>query len=110
MAPKKMYVPQDISELQDFMAFMMLGAPRFVDKTGYFPYLNLDYVFRELDASLAINRGDLGEDRYQQLKGMADEMRPLFEADPDNKTGQAHQGCKIILAMEDILRQVKRKA
>ena len=109
MAPKKMYVPHNIYELQDFMAFMVLGAPKFLDKTGYFPYLNLDYVFRELDAALTENRGDLGEERYQQLKLMADEMRPLFEADPDEKTGQAREGSKILLAMEDILRQAKRK-
>jgi hypothetical protein len=103
-------IPQNVVELREVLASMLLSAPKFLDQTGYFPYKNLDYAFRQLYAGLDFNRPNLGEGRYQQLKGMADEMRPLFEADPDEKTGQAHQGCKIILAMEDILREVKRNA
>ena len=109
MMQPKLRVRQDIIELMDLLASMMLSAPKFLDKTGYFPYKNLDLVFRELHAGLDFNRPKLGEERYNQLKRMADEMRPLFEADPDNKTGQTVEGRKIILAMEDILRQVKRK-
>lgn len=110
MRGAKIRVRQNIIELGDLLASMVLSAPKFLDKTGYFPYKNLDFVFRELHAGLDFNRAKLGEERYQQLQRMADEMRPLFEADPDEMTGQAHQGCKIILAMEDILRDVKRKS
>jgi hypothetical protein len=74
------------------------------------PFINLDYRFRQLNAGLDFNRAELGEERYQQLKRLTEQMRPLFEADPDNKTGQAHEGCKIIWAMEDILREAKRKS
>ncbi len=41
---------------------------------------------------------------------MSDRMRALFEADPDDKTGETLEGRKIIQEMEDILRQVRRKS
>ena len=88
----------------------MLKAPRFIDKTGYMPFLNLDYVFRELREGLNHNRRRLGEERYNELLRMSDQMRALFEADPEDKTGQASEGRKIIHEMEDILRQTRRKS
>jgi hypothetical protein len=103
-------IPQNIIELREVMASMLLSAPKSPDDTGYFPYKNLDYAFRQLHAGLDFNRSKLGGPRYEQLKRMADEMRPPFEADPDEKSGQARQGCEIIPAMEDILREAKRKA
>ena len=110
MRPKKMYVPKDISELLDFAISMLLSAPKFIDKTGYFPYQNLDYVFRQLNEGLSVNRPKLGEERYHELMGMSDRMRALFEADPEDKTGETLKGCKIIHEMEDILKQVRQKS
>ena len=40
---------------------------------------------------------------------MSDRMRALFEADPEDKTGDALNGCMIIHEMEEILRQARRK-
>ena len=85
-------------------------APKFTDKTGYFPYQNLDYVFRQLNEGLSVNRKTLGEERYRELIRMSDQVRALFEADPEDKTGETLKGCKIIHQMEDILRQVRRKS
>jgi hypothetical protein len=56
------------------------------------------------------NRRTLGEERYHALMRMSDRMRAHFEADPEDKTGEALKGCKIIHEMEDILRQVRRKS
>ncbi|MGO4872690.1 MAG: hypothetical protein ACLPGW_19155 [Roseiarcus sp.] len=81
-----------------------------MDKTGYFPYRNLDYVFRQLNEGLSFNRPTLGEERYHELMRMSDQMRALFEADPEDKTGDTLKGCKIIHEMEDILKQVRRKS
>jgi hypothetical protein len=69
----------------------------------------LDYVFQELHAGLKYNRQVLGDERYQELMEMSDRMRALFEADPEDKTGETLEGCKIINQMEDILLQVRRK-
>ncbi len=105
-----MYIPRDIPSLLDFLISMLSSAPKFLDKTGYFPYQNLDYVFRQLNEGLSVNRPTLGDERYHELVRMSDRMRSLFEADPEDKTGETLRGCKIIHEMEDILRQVRRKS
>jgi len=105
-----MYVPKDIQELLEFVVSMLSSAPKFMDRTGYFPYQNLDYVFRQLHEGLNLNRQTLGEERYNELVRMSDQMRALFEADPEDKTGDTLKGCKIIHEMEDILRQARRKS
>ena len=110
MRPKKMYVPKDIPDLLDFLVSMLLSAPKFIDKTGYFPYRNLDYMFRQLNEGLSVNRPKLGEERYHKLMGMSEQMRALFEADPENTTGETRKGRDIIYEMEDILKQVRRKS
>jgi hypothetical protein len=104
-----MYIPSDIQALREILASMLGSAPKFEDKTGRMPFLNLDYRFRQLNEGLALNRLSLGEGRYQTLQRMSDQMRSLFEADPEDKTGETMQGCKIIHAMEDILREARRK-
>ncbi|THD48578.1 MAG: hypothetical protein E7774_02780 [Bradyrhizobium sp.] len=110
MNPAKMHIPQNISELLDLTTSMLLSAPKFLDKTGYLPFLNLDYVFEQLHAGLAQNRQRLGEERYNRLFEMSGQIRALFEADPDDKTGQTLQGCKVIHQMNDILRSALRKS
>ncbi len=67
-------------------------------------------MFQQLNQGLNRNRETLGEERYHELMRMSDQMRALFEADLEDKTGQTLQGCKIIHEMEDILRQVRRKS
>jgi hypothetical protein len=110
MKPAKLSVPKDIQELRDHLSSMLLSAPKFLDRTGYFPYMNLDYVFQELNAGLTHNRQTIGEERYNELLRMSAQMRALFEADPEDKTGDTLKGCKIINQMEDILRQVRQKS
>jgi hypothetical protein len=105
-----MYVPKNVQELLEFVVSMLSSAPKFMDRTGYFPYQNLDYVFRQLHEGLNLNRQTLGEERYNELVRMSDQMRALFETDPEDKTGDTLKGCKIIHEMEDILRQARRKS
>ena len=87
---------------------MLVNAPTFVDKSGYFPGLNVGHVFQQLTEGLGNIRQTLGEERYNRLVQMSGQMRALFEADPEDKTGDTVKGCKIIHEMEDILRQVQR--
>ena len=108
--PAKMRVPQNVGELRDLLSTILLSAPKFLDKTGYHPYRDLDYVFQQLLAGLDHNRATLGEERYHQLMEMSGRIRALFEADPDDKTGETLQGCKIINEMADILDEVRRKS
>ena len=110
MRSSRIHVPQNVGELRGHLSLMLLSAPKFLDKTGYFPYQNLDYVFQELFAGLAHSRATLGEEHYHQLMEMSGRIRALFEADPDDKTGETLQGCKIINEMADILDDVRRKS
>lgn len=110
MKPVRMHIAQNIQELLELLTSMPLSAPKFRDKTGYLPFLNIDYVFRQLHEGLNHNRPTLGEERYHELMRMSDRMRVLFEADPENKTGETRKGRDIIYEMEDILKQVRRKS
>ena len=51
----------------------------------------------------------LGEERYLTLKAMSDQIRALFEADPDDKTGDTRAGHMLIQEMEDILTSVAKR-
>src|SRR5579863_10433184 len=110
MRQARIYVPGNVGEVVDQLIHMLLGAPRFRDKTGYFPDRNLEYDFQQLSGGLNNIRRTPGEERYKELMRMSDRMRALFEADPDDKTGETLEGRKIIQEMEDILRQVRRKS
>ena len=110
MKPVRMHIAQNVQELLELLTSMLLSAPKFLDKTGYLPFLNIDYVFQQLREGLNRNRRTLGEERYHELVRMSDRMRALFEADPENKTGETRKGRDIIQEMEDVLKQVRRKS
>ena len=110
MKSVKIRIPKNLVEILEILSSMLVSAPKVLDKTGYFPYMNLDYVFQQLNQGLSHNRQTLGEERYQELMRMSDQTRALFEADPEDKTGETLKGCKIIHEMEDILRHARRKS
>ena len=97
------YIPKDASELLDHLAYMFLTSPTFKDGTGYFPRQNIDTAFLGLNEGLLVIRKTLGEERYATLKALSDKMRAMFEADPEDKTGEARAGRQIIREMEPIL-------
>jgi hypothetical protein len=107
--PYKPFVPQNVSEILDMLNGMMLTSPTFVDKVGYFPELNIDTNFYELNEGLQLIKPKLGEELYSKLREMSDRMRVHFEADPENKTDDTLKGRAIILEMIDLLKQSRRK-
>jgi hypothetical protein len=88
---------------------MMLKAPRFVDRTGCFPERNIDTVFYQLNEALAQIRGRMGEERFLELKNMSDQMRALFDADPEGRTGDCQKGRELIDEMEVLLKLRPRR-
>lgn len=105
------HIPQDVSELLEHLSYMMLFSPTFKDKTGYFPRHNIDTAFYSLNDGILAIRKKLGEERFAALKALSEQMRALFESDPEDKTGGTHAGRKLIQEMEEILKSVaKRKA
>lgn len=108
--PYKPYVPQNVGELLEQLAYMMLASPTFKDMTGYLPYQNIDTAFFSLNEGLLVSREKLGEERYATLRALSDRMRALFEADPDDKTGDTRSGHMLIREMENILESVAKRA
>jgi hypothetical protein len=101
--PKTIYVPQSISELIDFVGAVGPSAPTFVERDSRIPNMDINYRFYQLHEGLKAVRKKLGEARYLQLKDMSDLSRTLFEADPEDKTGETRQGRNLWFDMEDIL-------
>jgi hypothetical protein len=104
MPQYKLLIPENISDLKELIASMMLDSPRFVDKSGSMRGKNLDTTFYELDEGLRILRGQLGAERYLKLAEMSKQMRAYFEADPEDETGDAIKGRDLILDMLDLLK------
>jgi hypothetical protein len=98
------YIAKNIGELRDCIASMMLDSPKFVDTTGYFREKNLDNTFQGLRSSLDGLRTKLGDERYCKLIEISNQMRAYFEADPEDRTGDAIKGRDLILDMLDLLK------
>jgi hypothetical protein len=105
----KPYVPQNLGELLDQLAYMMFSSPTFKDETGYFPRRNIDTAFFSLNEGLLAVREELGEERYATLKAMSDKMRALFESDPEDNTGDARSGRVLVREMDDMLKAIAKK-
>lgn len=106
--PYRPYISQTVSELIDLLGMMMLRSPTFLDKTGYFPQRNICTVFSQLNRSLQVLSGILGEDHCRQLRGMSDRMRIYFDADQNERTENTMRGRELIDQMEEILMRVVR--
>lgn len=101
----KRYVPQTVGELMDLLGAMMLTSPTFKDDTGFFFERDINTTFEALYSSLEGLRRKLGEERYAKLVDLAQRMRTLFEADPEDKTGETIKGRQLIVEMEKVLRR-----
>lgn len=98
------YIPETIGELLDQLASMTGSAPTFVDSLGIFPR-TIDSEFFVLIEGLKAVRKKIGEERYARCAKMANRMRALFEADPEDANGQSRAGRELIFEMEDVLRK-----
>ena len=106
MSPRyKPYIPQTLGDLIDKLSMMMLSSPTFADKTGYLPGRNIDSTFQALNEGLKATQSELGVGRYHQLLQMSNQTRAYFEADPEDKTGDALKGRELILDMMDLIRE-----
>jgi hypothetical protein len=103
--PRYTYIPKSISELNDFLGFMIVRSPLFEDIA--FPGQSLATVFAELSESLQRLRPKLGEDRFQRLSELAQRVKSHFEADPNNDNGETRAGRKLLYEMKAVLRSRK---
>lgn len=103
------YRPKDIGEVMDLLGSMMLGAPTFKDRTGYFANRGIETEFASLNLGLEAIRDKVGRDKYAKLVEISDRMRAHFEAALGGQSDELDKGCKCIWEMEDILRGASRR-
>ncbi|MBT2189355.1 hypothetical protein KK488_20585 [Sphingobium sp. H33] len=95
----------------DLLSWMLLHSPKFEDKTGYFPDMNIETTFFALTEGLKMVRKRIGEETFERLASVTVQMKSYFEADPDDKIGEAIKGRDSIQEMEALLQaSAKRTA
>jgi hypothetical protein len=100
------YVPKEETELCDMLGSMLLASPKFEADPVYFPDLTIHTEFKGLDAGINLLRPQLGEEIYAKLIEMYSQAKHLFEADPDDTTGETKRGREIILDMLDMVTEL----
>lgn len=103
------YIPATLSEIYDQLGSMMLGAPTFLDRTGYFPERNIDSEFHVLVESFGVVRQKIGEARYAQLIDLAARTKALFADDPEDANGKTDEGRELLLEIEDVIQAVRQR-
>jgi len=103
------YIPKTKGEIMDFLASMILSAPKFIDKSGYFPDQNIDTEFFALNEGLKAITKKIGEENYSQALELSAKARAHFEADPEDKTDDGIKGRDCLMDIEEILKKAGRR-
>lgn len=103
------YVLGSLSEINDQLGSMILGAPTFIDRTGVFEDQNLDSEFKLLGDGFDRFRKKLGEDHYARLTDLAARAKALFADDQDDTNGKTDEGRALLFEMEDVLKDVRSR-
>lgn len=103
------YIPGSLSEIYDLLALMVLSAPTFVDKTGYFPEEDIHTLFTMLTQGFEQVRKKLGEERYAKLNDLAVQAKALFADDADDSNGKTDQGRDLLFEIEDIIQDARSR-
>lgn len=88
----KPYIPASLSEINDQLGSIILGAPSFKDRLGDFPDWNIDSEFHKLAEGFSLVCKKLGEERYAALIDLAARAKALFADDQDDTNGKTDQG------------------
>ena len=102
------YIPASLSEINDVVGSMILGAPTFIDRLGHFPDRNIDSEFHVLVEGFGRVRRKLGEQRHAALIDLAARAKALFAADQDDSNGKTNEGRALLFEIEDLLTEVRR--
>jgi hypothetical protein len=89
------FVPRRISEVRDFLGFMVMTCPDDFPPEGN---LDLDSAFATLIDGLDAVRAPLGEQRHFDLTRMAEKAKSLYEAGDEDGGSFTLQDMKKRLA------------
>lgn len=97
------FVAPNLDELKRQLYWLIGIAPKFVSYDGMFVGMNIDAEFDALSESLEFLKPQLGNALFTQLAAMASETKAHFEADPDDTTGEAKLGNRLLVEMVELL-------
>ena len=104
---ERLYVPEQLSEIQDFITGMTGAAPKFDEVTFYGYPRTIDNEFGRLLTGLKAVKDKVGEDRYRQTVELANSAKALFLADADATSAKTDEGLDKLMAIYDILEEVR---
>lgn len=103
------YIPATLGELYDLLGSMILKAPRFKDRTGYFPDDGIDESFHQLDTGLQRVQAKLGDDRYAKVVDLSARAKVLFLEDPDMTNGKTKEGIWLLDEISQLITDARRR-
>jgi hypothetical protein len=108
------YVPESLSELNDYVFPMIGNAPLFKDESGYLPDRSIETEFYGLVEGFGKVRDKLGEQQYAAAIDIAARMKALFLEAADEDDPRTMEGIVLIHELMDIIdaaraRRVKAK-
>jgi hypothetical protein len=98
----RIFIPENLGDVDDQLGSMMLDAPLFTHSPSRIRH-TLELAFLKLNEGLKRIRSDLGDELYERLARMSDQMKALFQADPEDKTGETAAGQRIIMQMQELI-------
>lgn len=103
------FIPETLSELNDFVVPMIGNAPSFKDDTGYFPFRSIDTEFCALVEGFGKVRDKLGEDKYVAAIDIAVRMKAIFLEATDENDPKTMQGIYLIHELIDIIDEARAR-
>ncbi len=103
------YIPSSLSEVYDLIALMILSAPTFVDRSGYFPEQDVHTLFSMLTQGFEEVRRKLGEERFDKLNDLATRAKALFAGGVDDSSGKADQARDLLFEIEEIIQDARSR-
>ena len=99
--PNRVFIPATIEELHDYLYKLRRMRAKMVDDN--FPKLNNGVAFEIFREGLQKLEPRLGDEAYNKLLQLVNQVERQFRLDPDETTGEARKGFLLITEMEEYL-------
>lgn len=103
------YIPSSLGEIYDQLGSIILKAPTFIDKTGYFPNHDINLRFYQLDTGLGRVKPKLGENNYTKAITFSARAKALFLEDPDMTNGKTKEGIWLLDEISQLITDARRR-
>lgn len=102
------YIPKGRTELLEYIAFLVLSGPKFVDH--YFPDQTLDSVFDSFAEGVERVQKKLGSERHALIIELSNKAREHYRRDPDKTNGGTDDATDLLLEIEELIKSSFRRS